>query len=497
MAKKLNVLWFMSDQHNANSTGYAGNPNVKTPALDRLAASGVNFRRAYTANPICAPARVSLLTGQYCHTHRLFGNINTLYAVPNPDTLAAVFRRHGYQTAIFGKSHTVPLWDRDGFEHIRYDNMGDVAPEDPMSSPYFRWIVDSGGAELMDREMHTPGPPGSRPSFLPYERSCEHFTGEEAVRFLKNRDRSRPFFAQVTFQRPHGCDYPSKEYFDMYNPEDIVLPESAADLFQNQFASKPKPVRDYAVNGGGYPLATPDEKLLKQVVARYYGLISMIDHEIGRVIETVREAGDLDNTVILYTADHGDFAGEHGLFFKGLSLYESIHRVPFLLSWPGGPRGVACDGIIETVDWYPTVCGLCGIKVPPGRDGRDIVPVALGREPGKPAAFCEYMLNQKLSAIRTECHRLVINADAGYGELYDVQADPGELHNLYENPAHARVRAELTEQLLLFTMNYSVAGSFGTDAVAAEPLKNNDAWNLHWGRISWRDYAASRGRRKA
>ncbi len=489
MTKRPNVLWLMSDQHNANSTGYAGNPNVKTPNLDRLAAAGVNFRRAYTANPICAPARISLITGQYCHTHRMFGNVNNLYSVPNPDTLAAVFRRSGYQTALFGKAHMVPLWDREGFEHIRYDNLGDVAPDDPLTSEYFRSIVDADAADRMDREMNTPGAPGSRPSFLPYELSCEHFTGEEAVRFLGSRDRDRPFFAQVSFQRPHGCDYPSAEYFEMYDPADMVLPGSAADLFENRFASKPEPIRDLAVKGSGYPLASPDRELLKQCLARYYGLISMIDNEIGRVIEAVREAGDLDNTIILYTADHGDFAGEHGLFLKGLSLYESIHRVPFLLVWPGGPQGAACDGIIETVDWYPTVCRLCGIEAPAGRDGRDILPVALGEQPGKQAAFCEYMLDRKLCAIRTQDYRLVINADAGYGELYDTRSDPGEILNLYDAPGMARVRAELTEQLLLFTMDYSAATSFGTDAVAAETLTATPAWQLHWGTLPWSDYA--------
>ncbi|MCE5328465.1 MAG: sulfatase-like hydrolase/transferase [Planctomycetaceae bacterium] len=487
MAKRPNVLWLMSDQHNTQSTGYSGNPNVRTPNLDRLAASGVNFRRAYTVNPICAPSRLSFITGQYCHTHGLFGNMNNLYDRRNPDTLACVFRRAGYQTAIFGKAHMVPLWDREGFEHIRYDNLGDVAPGDPMSCHYFRQIVQSGAAELMDREMTTPGEPASRPSFLSYEQSCEYFTGQEAINFLGSRDRSRPFFAQVSFQRPHGCDYAAEEFFRMYDPKDIVLPDSAADLFVNGFASKPAAIRDAVLRGSGYPLAATQERL-KRGLCGYYALITQIDNEIGRVIAALEASGELDNTIILYTADHGDYAGEHGLLFKGLSLYESLHRVPFLLRWPGGPAAATCDELIETIDWYPTVCGLCGVDVPPGREGVDVLPIAAGQRPGKDAAFCEFCVTGKVSAVRTRQHRLIVNADCGAHELYDVQADPGEMYNLFEDPAHAAVRADLMERLLLFTLNYRTESSYATDAVQGPALYDSPAMKMHFGQARWGQY---------
>ena len=203
-----NVLWLMSDQHNARCTGYAGHPDVKTPALDRIAGRGVTFANAFCNNPICAPSRISFMTGQYCHTHRLFGNDNRWVQAPNPNSLSAVCQRHGYQTALVGKSHMVPAWDHASFEHIRYTDLIDADISDPRTNHYFAYLAERGLADCYGEGSAKPGQrnadDGSTPALLPYEHSIEHFTGEHALGFLHTRDESRPFFMHLSFQRPHG-----------------------------------------------------------------------------------------------------------------------------------------------------------------------------------------------------------------------------------------------------------------------------------------------------
>lgn len=451
-----NVLWLMSDQHNSNCAGYAGNRNLKTPALDSIARDGVEFTQAFCNNPICSPSRISFMTGQYCNRHRMLGNRHSSYPQPNPDTLACLFRRYGYQTALTGKSHMMRRWDADGFEYIAYTDLADADDNDPRTCHYFKYLVENGLADQYEEGAPKPGQEytldGSHPASLPYEHSIEHFTGDKSLEFLRNRDTSRPFFLKMSFQRPHDPITPAPEDFDMVDPAEVVLPENAADLFQNRFDGKPQFMRDYLAKPGDYPMAVADEGKLRRALASYYTLIMKIDAEIGRVLDFLRQTGQYDNTVIFYTSDHGDFAGEHGLFLKNFGLYESIHRIPFLLKWPGGPAGIRYDGLVESVDWYPTLCEICQVPIPKDRDGRSLPQVIAGRAPTCGQVVCEW---DNCSAVRTLRHRLVCYRGKDYGELYDLEKDPGELKNLWDDPMHNRTRLEMTQRLLDYFMGYA------------------------------------------
>lgn len=460
MTKKSNILWLMSDQHNANCTGYAGNPTVKTPHLDDIAADGVNFTQGFCNNPICSPSRLSFMTGQYVNNHGYLGNRNNFVTESNPNTLSSLFRRNGYQTGLVGKSHMITGWDAEGFEYIRYTDLGDADDNDPHTCHYFQYLVDNGLGDNYEEgtpKENQPTLDGSTPASLPYEHSIEHYTGNKSLEFLENRDEHRPFFLKMSFQRPHDPITPAPEDFDMYNPDDIVLPDSIVDLFENKFASKPQFIRDYAANPGDYPMCEADEKKLKRALASYYALITKIDEEIGRVIAHLKEIGEYENTIIFYTADHGDFAGEHGMFLKNLGIYESIHRIPFLLKWPGGPVGVENAELVESVDWYTTLCNLCNITIPtsaegrPVSDGRDISLVAESKAKGSDAIICEH---HRSSAIRTKQYRLVYYRDSHEGELYDRSVDPGEIDNLWGSPEHQSIRMQLMQELLEYHMKY-------------------------------------------
>ena len=514
MTTRPNVLWLMSDQHNANCTGYRDHPNVKTPSLDRIAAQGVDFTHAYANNPICAPSRICFMTGEYMHHHRFFGNYNFAYPEPKHEHLGYCFRMHGYQTALIGKSHMVGKWDRDGFEHIRYCDLIDSDRRDPLTNHYFKYLYDRGLADMYEEGTPKDGQEytmdGSGPAKLPYEHSIERFTGNESLAFLEGRDRRRPFFLQMSFQRPHAPIAPSAEHFDMYDPDDIVLPDNAVDWLENEFAGKPAILRDRLLRGSSYPLADKDPARLRRVLASYYALISVIDSEIGRVLDYLEESGELENTIVFYTADHGDFAGEHGLFHKNFGLYESITKIPFLLSWPGGPKAVQDDALVESVDLFPTLCSLCDVPLPDGRDGVDLTArvrsattragdqaagnaaadanAAAKDAAAKDAAFTEWQwAGRQISAMRTRDYRLVYYQGETEGELYDHREDPGELKNVWNEPSYAGIRHELLMRLLGFTLDYDKASEGADDRRKKHADRLTPGEAVQFGKVYWSD----------
>jgi len=494
MSKRPNVLWLMSDQHNASCAGYAGNPDVRTPNLDRIAGGGVEFVNGFANNPICSPSRICFMTGQYMHTHRMFGNNHADYQRGNPDTFACLFRRYGYQTGLFGKSHMVRRWDEEGFESVRYTDLCDATYSDPKTTHYFKRLCELGLSDSYEEGTPKPGQDymndGAGPSTLPYEHSIERFTGDATLEFLKGRDEERPFFVHMSFQRPHAPIAPAKEFFEMYDPEKLTLPASSVDWLERRFAGKPSQLRDVLLRGCNYPLAS-DEKTLRRCLASYYGLISAIDREIGRVLDFLEKRGELENTIVFYTADHGDFAGEHGLFHKNFGLYESIQKIPFLLKWPGGPKGVKCESIVESVDLYPSLCELCGVPVPAGREGVSLLKAASGESP-KEAAYCEWEnfgpVPAKLSSIRTRDFRLVFYSDSLDGELYDRRRDPGEIDNLWDSQDYAAVKASLLSQLLSFTMKYQTETGVVFDRELYFKERNCPTQLVHKNRVYWSDF---------
>jgi choline-sulfatase/uncharacterized sulfatase len=479
----------MSDQHNANCTGYAGHPDVKTPNLDKLAANSVNFVNGFANNPICSPSRICFHTGQYMRTHRMYGNYHNWYMKSNPDTLGSLFRRYGYQTALIGKSHMIPLWDREGFEHIRYTDLCDAERNDPCSCHYFDYLCQHGLADGYEEGTEKPGQDmldGRKPSQLPYEHTIEAFTGREAVKFLNERDTDRPFLMHLSFQRPHSPISPAKEFFDMYDPDSLTLPESYGEFQETRLAGKPAHLRNALGEGRPYPLSCDDEKRMRRCLASYYGLISAIDMEIGRVLDLLEQTGELENTIVIYTADHGDFAGEHGLFHKNFGLYESIQQIPYLVSWPGAPAGMQSTTLVESIDVYPTLCELCNVPQPDGRDGTSLVKMLNG-EGCKDAVFCEWITDRRLSSVRTERYRLVYYSGYDDGELYDHETDPQELINLWDRPEHSAVQQKLLRRLLDFSMQYARETDSSSDRALLERDRFSPAKMVHLGRIYWSD----------
>lgn len=489
--KRPNILFLMSDQHNAGSMGCAGHPNVKTPNLDGIASRGVRFTRAYCNNPICAPSRISFVSGQYCHTHRVLGNDIFEMDDENKNTLGCTLRRHGYQTAFIGKGHMISKWDNLAYERIRYCDLSDASRKDPRTNHYFKYLVDNGIADMYEDGAlppeHETNTKGCAVAGLPYEHGIERWTGNETLEFLKTRDRTRPFFAQMSFERPHPNWMPAREHADMYNPEDIELGPDAADWWENGWAGRPGFIAE-AVKSR---MSGRSIKDLKKMLACHFALVTVIDMEIGRVLNYLGETGELENTIIIYTADHGDFAGDHGICNKNIGIYESIHRIPFIISYPGGPRGAERGGIIESVDVFPSICELADVPAPGGLDGRSLLPELAGEGAGRPHAICEWRYSSsqmKVNALRTGRYRLVYYSREQGGELYDHEKDPYEMFNRWDDPSYKDIRLELLETLFDRVSDYDCKSTFAKDRVLAEKNSLSPTYLIHKKCRKWSEF---------
>ena len=494
---RLNVLWIMSDQHNAGAMGCAGHPDVRTPHLDALARDGVRFSQAFCNNPVCAPSRACFITGQYCHTHGITGNDVFNYTATRPLTVAEHFRKNGYQTALVGKGHLPKLWMEDGFEHRRYCDLADCERNDPLSNHYFADLVQAGLADQYDHGKLNPPHPGARmrafTSPIPDKHSLETWTGDKTLEFLGNRDSAPPFFVQMSFQRPHDPHAISPEWVDWYDASSLTLPDSISDFFDTKFQSKPAFMRNYVREGHeGYPYRPYDQADLKRQLAHYYALITAMDREIGRVIAHLKATGQYDNTVIVYHADHGDFSGEHGLALKNFGVYESVHKIPYIWRWPGAPTGTTVEGIVESVDLYATLCDVAGLPCPPEVEGRSLRGLVDGSAAGLDHTVAEFDFpireERTVVAVRENNHRLVYYLnDPDDGELYDRVADPGEVNNLYRDSALQDVRERLIRKALNHVLGFKRNWSFQDDGKPEKTGKPGLAALIHRGKTKWSD----------
>ncbi|MFA5689118.1 MAG: sulfatase-like hydrolase/transferase [Kiritimatiellales bacterium] len=485
--KKVNILWLMSDQHNANCMGIAGHPDVRTPNLDRVAKKGVVFSRAYANNPVSAPSRSTFLTGQQVKTHGISGNfVRDLHSdAPN---VARLFRQHGYETGMVGKAHLPLSWVHAGFGFLRLSDLCDAEACNPQSCHYFNDLVEAGIADLYDHGGIVPGHPGwgdrAFISELPEEFSLEAWTGRKGVEFLEQRDLNKPFFLKVSFQRPHNPYSPPASRAHDYNPETLSLPDSAVDYLERKFEGKPEFQRNYvnAAQGSGYPFRSVDSAELREQMAAHFTLITMLDEAIGEVLKKIEEQGELENTVIVYTADHGDFAGEHGLTLKNLGIYESIHRIPFILAGPGVPQGKICEAIIENTDFYPTLTDLAGIENEAGIDGVSVMPAIRGESAGREFTICEWEFvppQEAVYAVRDGQFRFVhYDTMPDDGELYDCKNDPGELNNLFRHPDYQDVRSEMAERIKTYRENTCRVYTWAEDAPRRENEKDDPVVRL-------------------
>jgi arylsulfatase A-like enzyme len=451
-----NVLLIMADDLN-NSLGCYGDPRAKTPNLDRLAARGVRFDRAYCSFPLCGPSRNSMLTGLYPNSTGIQANAQIFrQTIPQQQSLPQLFRTSGYFSARLGKL----------FHYSVPKSIGTDGHDDPAS---WELEMNPAGVDRLEEEPHiftlTPGQFGGTLSWYASPKpDLEHTDGKIAdhAEWVLERcaaRKDRPFFVSVGFFRPHTPYVSPKKYFDLYPEKEMPVAqgvkEDQADIPLAALGSYKKEQDKLT------------DDLRRQCVQAYYASISFMDAQVGRVLDALDRLGLADNTIIVFTSDHGYHLGEHGLWQK-MSLFEESSRIPLLIAAPGMAKGAVVKSPVSHVDVFPTVAALSNVQAPKNLQGQSLVPMlkdssvmgrgwaltqvtrgggSLGRATVNPDVGSEGKRFFGYS-LRTPRWRYTEWAEGTQGrELYDHDADPKELTNLAENPAHASTVSDLSRQI--------------------------------------------------
>ncbi len=480
--KRWNVLFIMSDQHQAACMGHEGHPQAITPNLDRLAAQGVRFRNAYTQNPICTPSRMSLLSGQYCHNHGYYGMIGPTPPVALPSFLLH-FRRNGYKTAAIGKIH-VPDKPRNWLtEHC--DLLADArGPKG--GNPYTDHLIKLGLAAKEDT-LRLPEFPGSqqhegRPSNLSYRDSVEGWSVTTAINFIDSC-KDEPFCVEVSLPKPHQCYVPDRRFWDMY-PDNLELPRT----LRNSATHRPPHFQRMVERLKSMTwLIEPKtfEDGCRRVWRAYLACITHVDFAIGELLDHLEKTGKAENTIVVYTADHGGYAGTFGVPEKAPGICsEAVCRVPFIWRVPGVTKpGHKCTQLAENVDIASTLTSLCGLPPMETADGRNLTGLLAGDE--KPVREVAVTENVWSKALRwgpwrfVHYQREMFGRDTG--ELYNLEKDPDETRNLYDDKDSQSVVAECRRLLLEWlinttrcrTLDYLPAGEDSTKMRAEDGTQSN------------------------
>jgi arylsulfatase A-like enzyme len=516
MPEQPNFVLFITDQHRVDYLSCYGHPVLKTPHIDSIAARGVRFDNFYVATPVCMPNRATLMTGRMPSVHGGRGN-----GIPLPlasNTFVDALRAGGYATSLVGKSHLQnftgfspiqkrpPLRDGDrvldaefaeaikpiagdgpydqelpnrwspardftmrlpfyGFEHVDLC----TGHGDQVGGHYYVWLKskrpDADALRNPENKLaHDYVCPQAIRTPIPEELYPTSYIADKACAWLDgyaHGQRSDPFFLMVSFPDPHHPFTPPGRYWSMYRPQDMAAPPSFdhgnRPLARSVAWALAQRERGKADTAGQAAFAV-DEREAREAMALSCGMIAMIDDAIGRVLGALAASGLADDTIVIFTTDHGDFLGDHQLLLKGPAHYDGIIHVPFIWAEPGAGAARRSDVLAGTIDIAATVLDRAKVQPYNGIQGVSLVPALAGS--GATAARDSVVIEDdqqravfglppasRLRTLVTQRWRMTIAHGDPYGELYDLQNDPHEMDNLFEEPAHRGVRAELMERL--------------------------------------------------
>ncbi len=446
-----NVLLIMTDQQRWDTLGCCGNRAIETPNLDWLAAMGTRFTVAYTPSPSCIPARSCLLTGMDPWNTGILGmgRGQREMGVNFAHTLPGELAQAGYHTQGVGKMHFYPQRSLNGFHHTVLDESG-RAHDPGFESDYKQWFDrnKTGDYGISDHGVDWNSWM-ARPYHAPEFLHPTNWTVNESIKFLRERDPGKPFFLKTSFARPHSPYDPPQYYFDLYMNRD--LPEPAVGDFAGMYDVPQDAVRPDAWRG----VRSPEE--IRRARAGYYGSITQIDQQIGRLLTFLRKSGLLDNTLIVFTSDHGDMLGDHHLWRKTYA-YEGSAHVPLIVRLPqsaGASRPVV-EQPVCLQDIMPTILDALGLPVPETVDGASLLPVMRdGGAPWRQFVHGEhstaYAEEQEMQYLTDGAMKYIWFPRTGVEQLFDLSGDPYELRNLAPHAAHGddlrRWRARLVHIL--------------------------------------------------
>ncbi|WP_193181946.1 alkaline phosphatase family protein [Nisaea sediminum] len=504
-----NILVITADQWRADCLSALGHPAVKTPNIDALAADGVLFERHYCQAAPCSPARASLYTGLYQMNHRVCRNGTPLDA--RFTNIALEGRRAGYGPALFG--YTDQSFDPRALapDDPRLKTYEEVLPGferiarfDEQAADWLQWLGGK-GEDVSDGLGGVYGKvptPFKRSDLIPRFQAEHTETGYITERFLDFVDRQEsgaPWFAHLSFIRPHPPFSVPEPYNSMVPDEAVELPvragspeeEGALHPFVRYVLGEVKS-KSFVPGGGDRPVTDWSDDEIRAVRAVYYGMIAEVDAQLGRMIAGLKAAGAYENTLIVLTSDHGEMMGEHHLFGK-LGYFEGSYHIPLIVRAPGGPRGSRVRKFTESIDIAPTLAEWSGIDIPLQYDGRSLLPFLRGEEPagwrdaahwefdfrevvsGKPEAALGLKLDQCQLAVHRGERFKYVHFAALPPLFFDLEADPAELVNLSGNPDYAAEELAAARAMLSWRQANSERTLTGTEITANGPVERSFA----------------------
>ncbi|UFU07808.1 sulfatase family protein [Ruania halotolerans] len=475
-----NILLISTDQQRWDALGASGNPHITTPHLDRLAAQGARFTNCYVQSSVCAPSRASLMTSRYLHNHGVWANgvdIN-----PDEQLFTRALTDAGYDCGLVGKFHlgaaqhhrVEPRVD-DGFRVFRWSHDPYVRSE---ANHYHTWLEKTFPG-VLDDAMARGG--AAAIDTLPTEQHYSRWIGEETIEYLTTgREKDKPFCFVVNFFDPHHGFGSPPEYRGRYDAQALPGPIHS-DLSTKPAIYSEASKKSYAGASRGFAEHTDSE--IQDIIAHYYAMVTLVDDEVGRILDTLEAEGLAEDTIVIFTSDHGEMLGDHQMLLKGPMMFDCSVRVPLLVRWPSRiqPETVR-DELVEWIDLAPTLLAAAGVDAMPRQQGRDLAPLWRTEDAGEAyrdsnegsgsAADTSAWedRNWVLSEYRNSCWpydppvhttmlrqgdwKIVVHhgppstARAREGELYDLANDPHEQVNLWNAPEADGTRLELERMLL-------------------------------------------------
>ncbi len=452
-----NIVFVITDQQRFDTIAATGHPHMITPQLDRLVHEGVSFNRMYVTSPSCAPSRASIFTGLYPHTHGVLRNDEVWRW-----TWVQLLADSGYRCVNVGKMHTHPFEQSFGF-HERH-----VTENKDRAHPGLPFFLDNWDKALWIRGFEKP----SRVTYrrradyrerlgafvweLPAELHPDNFVGSMAVHWLDSYSGSEPFFLQVGLPGPHPPYDPTPDVLARYAERELPAPILDAD----DLASQPQALKDLrrehweSDHDAIVHLPEPTAAQTRRQRQHYFANVTMIDTQVGHLIEALERRGVLGNTVLIFTTDHGDCLNDHGHSQKWTMYEQSVH-VPAIVWAPGlgiAPREV--DALTSSMEFGPTLLELAGLVPPDWMQARSLMALVQGRESeGRSHVFAEHARDmilkgtELMTMVRDARWKLVHFNDSSEGQLFDLDADPQEIRNLWAHPEHESIRIELVSRI--------------------------------------------------
>lgn len=482
MPNRPNILLITSDQQHFDTLGVV-NPRIKTPSLDRLCREGTRFTRAYCNSPVCSPSRSTLITGMYPSWHGCW-NLGTKLPETTP-TVGDIFVQNGYATSLIGKAHFQPLASRPGVESLEAQpTLRDLAfwrgfcgpwygfetieiarmhaDEAHVGQHYAVWMEEKGFQDWRDYfQKWPPSEDDIRRKHhwdLPQELHYTTWTAERTIDIIKRDAASgKPFWTWASFHDPHPPYLVPSPWDKMYDPGDMCpgsLKPGELQAMPPHFAKTQESAPDFSeyaetrYPNHGFHSHLISAEDLKRDMAVYYGMVSFMDEQIGRILDTLDELGLAENTLVVFTTDHGHYLGQHGLIAKGAFHYEDLLRLPFIVRYPGRvPAGKVSDSLQSLVDLAPTFLAACGIPIPGVMQGVNQVPVWTGEKlETREEVIVEFRHQPTALQLRTyidKRYKITVYRDRIYGELFDLEEDPNELRNLWDDPSKQDLKLRL------------------------------------------------------